>query len=174
MYQFMSFFIEHDRLSSPDNIKQHLENVYHHLFPSSTWDSLPNFSLDGLVQWLPPGDYNSVRIGFRYNFARLTGKTPFILRLELPKHHSKIGMKFLLTDIILEHTDFNPKRSNIFNQIMEDGDRYGGVAYAAIGILKPQFYLLPEPAGPSCYDVRCIRCLGVENNQKPRAIIYFE
>lgn len=83
-------------------------------------------------------------------------------------------MKLTLIDMIPDETYFDPRQTNLFSENMQHGDRFGVVVSAAIGILKPQFRYLPEPPGPTCFDVHMIKCLGVENNNRPKALIYFE
>jgi len=169
----MSYFIERNQLSCPDNIDRHFANVYNHLFPHSQWNNLPPFSLDGILRCFPPFILNAEYLGNKYTKWKKSQKIPFVTRIELPDRICKLGMKLYLTDTILEPTNFEPKKSDLFTPYMENGDRFGGVALGVMGILKPQYYFLTEPPGVRCFDVKYINCLGVENNNKPKAIIYF-
>jgi len=157
----MSFFLERSQLSCPDNINLHLAKVYSTLFPHANWQTLPSFSLDGFALWVPPIIGNSERIGSVYNQWVRTENDPFVLRFELPKHLSKIGMQLTLIDMIIDEKTSDPRKTARFSECMRQDDRFGGIVSAAIGILKPQFYFLPEPPGRSCYDTRMINCLGI-------------
>jgi hypothetical protein len=169
----MSFFLEKEQFN--ESVDTHLQHVYEHLFPHCRWDALPRVGIQGILFFIPPIMANSEAIGYEFKYNLWRSGYPFIYRDDIKQSTDKLAMKFLLTDVMLSASPIvDPMKTSRFDPFMNEGDRFGGIAEATIGILKLPFWPIPDPPGRSEFNLKKIWIMGIENNNTASAVLYFE